>query len=205
LFTVEKQQNSLLSGAREVIGQGTFRVDFDLVVTKNFFMLKIKTVVSLIGLLAVLSFAPTNEKNGVDKGDKLISSNSLSLQQALQKYDESLVLINFWAAYDADSHMENIKMARVNEKYKGKQFENAKGLAMVSLSLDAFQSVFTETLKRDQTQADENIFVEKGFESDVAKTYLSKGNFGNVLIDAQGVVIAKNISASQLEALLLQQ
>ncbi len=168
-------------------------------------MLKIKTVVSLISLLAILSLAPADKKGGIDKGDKLISSNSSLLQQALQKYDGSLVLINFWATYDAKSHMENIKMAHINEKYKGKQFEKAKGFAMVSLSLDIFQSVFTETLKRDETQADENIFVEKGFESDVAKVYLTKKDFGNVLIDAQGVVIAKNISANKLEALLLQQ
>ncbi len=169
-------------------------------------MQKIKTVVSLIVLLALMSLAPVsvNSEEGTNKGDKLELSNSTDLQQVLQKYNESLVLINFWAAYDANSHVENIKLAFLTEKYKEKQFENANGLAMISLSMDEFRSVANEVAKRDNLPNNENLFVEKGFDSEIAKSYRLGKSFGNFLVDNKGVIIAKNISVEQLEEILLQ-
>jgi thiol-disulfide isomerase/thioredoxin len=169
-------------------------------------MTKIKTVFSLLVLLSLLSFTPSDsyKVSGLLQGDKLEVVNALQLKEALKACDGKLVLINSWASYNANSHIENIKLAQLIEKYKEKQFKNGNGFTMISLCFDANYSVFAETLKRDNLYC-KNFIVKQGFDSGIAKTYkIDEEKFGNYLLDAKGVILAKNISASALEKLLLQ-
>lgn len=177
------------------------------VVTKTIFMTKTKTVVSLLVLLGLLSFTPSNNsrQNGLLKGDKIEISNAKELKEAMLANNGTLVLINTWASYDANSHIENIRLAKVTEKYKEKQFKNARGISMIALSFDTYKSVFNETVRRDDLTEVQNFMVKQGFQSEIAKSYeFEKDEFGNFLLDAQGVIIAKNISAKELEILLQQ-
>lgn len=170
-------------------------------------MTKTKTVVSLLVLLGLLSFTPNDStlQTGLLKGDKLKISSTKDLSNVLDANNGTLVLINAWASYDAKSHIENIKLSKVAEKYKEKQFENANGITVVSLSFDSYQSVFNETIKRDNLPDVKNFRVIGGFQSEIAKSYdFDNGEFGNYLLDAKGVIIAKNISAKELEKLLQQ-
>lgn len=168
-------------------------------------MTKTKTVVSLLVLLGLLSFTPSNKslENGLLKGDKMKISNEQNLEKALQANNGALVLINTWASYNAESRIENIRLAKVIEKYKEKQFKSGQGLSMIALSLDSYNSVFNETIKRDNLIGVKNFRLEQGYESEIAKNYeLKDGTFGNFLLDAHGVILAKNINAEELENLL---
>ncbi len=170
-------------------------------------MTRIKTVFSLIVVLIIsLSFAPSVINNGgIAVGDKLEVEGNQELKDSLKTNNETLVLINYWAAYNAKSHIENIKFARITNQYKQKQFFKAKGIKMMSLSLEESKSVFEETVRRDDLTGVRTIHLENGLKSEIAKTHeVNDEQFANFLLDSKGVIIAKNFSPSELEQILSQ-
>ena len=69
---------------------------------------------------------------------------------------------------------------------------------MVSVSFDDYKSIFNETIKKDRITTS-NCFVElSGNRSDIYKTYRLHKGFKNYLLDENGVIIAKDIEASEL-------
>jgi thiol-disulfide isomerase/thioredoxin len=105
------------------------------------------------------------------------------------------VLINFWASYDAQSRMQNVIL---NNAIRS-SFNKVK---FVSVSFDEYQSIFKETIRKDQI-ASPICFVEtKGESSKLFKDYSLNRGFNSYLLDENGVIIAKNISLSQLSSLL---
>ncbi len=102
------------------------------------------------------------------------------------------VLVQFWAAYDPESRVNNLLMNRqINE------MENPC-LQMVSISFDESKSVFEETVKADQLIG----FVTNepaGTASSIFKKYALNEGFGNVLMDSKGVIIARNITCHDLK------
>ena len=169
-------------------------------------MTRLKTAFSLFVLLCLFSFTPKDarQNSSINKGDKLdISSNEL--KNELQANKGHLVLINFWASYNASSRIENIKFANLMKNSKNEKLKNASGFALVSVSLDTYQSVFNETVKRDGLSFVQNVNATNGFKSKLAKTYKLGDNFGNLLLDAHGVVLAENITAEELKEVLQNQ
>lgn len=113
------------------------------------------------------------------------------------KIDSSIsgpVFINFWASYDASSREENVRFSKIATMAE----EN--GLTMVSFSLDEYESLFREIVRKDGLKYSINIRSDKGWDSDVLKMFgLSQGDFGNYLIDKNGVVIERNLTPKELE------
>ena len=100
------------------------------------------------------------------------------------------VLLSFWASYDADSRMKNVTLNHVVGK--------TDNVEMVSVSFDDYKSIFNETIKKDRITTS-NCFVElSGNRSDIYKTYRLHKGFKNYLLDENGVIIAKDIDASEL-------
>ena len=175
----------------------------DLVVTKTIFMIKLKTAFFLLILLGLVSFAPSTIFHSFsDKEDNSnnLACNALKTELAINK--GQLVLINFWASHNASSRIENIKFASLMNNYRYSKFENAKGFVVISVSLDTYPSVFDETVKRDGLSITQNINATKGFDSKLAHNYKLGNEFGNLLLDAKGEVLAKNLSANELKELL---
>ena len=104
------------------------------------------------------------------------------------------VLLSFWASYDANSRMRNATLNHATHQ--------TSNVEMVSVSFDEYKSIFYETIKKDGIVTD-NCFVElEGEKSDIYKTYRLHKGFKNYLLDENGVIIAKDISASQLASYL---
>ena len=115
-------------------------------------------------------------------GDKQL----VNLKDLRGKY----VLLSFWASYDADSRMKNVTLNHVVGK--------TDNVEMVSVSFDDYKSIFNETIKKDRITTS-NCFVElSGNRSDIYKTYRLHKGFKNYLLDENGVIIAKDIEASEL-------
>lgn len=67
---------------------------------------------------------------------------------------------------------------------------------MVSVSFDEYLSILNETVKEDHINI-KNCYVETmGEKSDLYRTYRLYKGFNNYLLNDKGVIIAKNISAS---------
>ena len=73
---------------------------------------------------------------------------------------------------------------------------------MVSVSFDEYQSIFKETVRKDQIVTPTCFVETKGESSGLFKKYRLGRGFTNYLLDENGVIIAKNISAAELSAYL---
>ena len=82
-----------------------------------------------------------------------------------------------------------------------KYFLDDKSLK-TNVSFDEFKSIFNETIKKDRISTS-NCFVElAGNSSDLFKTYRLNKGFKNFLLDKNGVIVAKDITPSQLSSYL---
>ena len=105
------------------------------------------------------------------------------------------VLLSFWASYDAQSRMQNVSL---NNALRS----DAPNVKMVSISFDEYRSVFEETIRKDQIVTPTCFVETKGESSGIFKKYRLGRGFTNYLLDDNGVIIAKNISAAELSAYL---
>ncbi len=102
------------------------------------------------------------------------------------------VLLNFWAAYDAESHMENVLLWNTLQK-------GSYPVVMLSVSFDKSKSVFEKTLAMDGINLGYQFCDTKGTNSEVYKKYQLEKGFKNYLIDENGVIVAMNLNPKELE------
>ena len=123
------------------------------------------------------------------KIDATFNGQQLDLQNLKGKY----VLLSFWASYDAQSRMQNVSLNNALQNL-------SKDVKVVSVSFDDYQSVFSETIRKDKVQSSDCYLETKGEASSIFKKYNLDRGFKNYLLDDRGVIVAKNISASQLSS-----
>ena len=122
---------------------------------------------------------------------------SMSAGQPLAELSDmkgKYVLLSFWASYDAQSRMQNVSLSNV--------LRSSRNVEMVSVSFDEYQSIFKETVRKDQIVTPTCFVETKGESSGLFKKYRLGRGFTNYLLDENGVIIAKNISAAELSAYL---
>ncbi len=158
-------------------------------------------VVLLIGSLT--SFVEKDKPTGgLNVGDIApdFKIQSMSAGQPLAELSDmkgKYVLLSFWASYDAHSRMQNVSLSNVLRS--ASRNENVE---MVSVSFDEYQSIFKETVRKDQIVTPTCFVETKGESSGLFKKYRLGRGFTNYLLDENGVIIAKNISAAELSAYL---
>ena len=158
-------------------------------------------VVLLIGSLT--SFVEKDKPTGgLNVGDIApdFKIQSMSAGQPLAELSDmkgKYVLLSFWASYDAHSRMQNASLSNVLRS--ASRNENVE---MVSVSFDEYQSIFKETGRKDQIVTPTCFVETKGESSGLFKKYRLGRGFTNYLLDENGVIIAKNISAAELSAYL---
>ncbi|WP_294617713.1 thioredoxin-like domain-containing protein [uncultured Bacteroides sp.] len=158
-------------------------------------------VVLLIGSLT--SFVEKDKPTGgLNVGDIApdFKIQSMSTEQPLAELSDmkgKYVLLSFWASYDAHSRMQNASLSNVLRS--ASRNENVE---MVSVSFDEYQSIFKETVRKDQIVTPTCFVETEGESSGLFKKYRLNRGFTNYLLDENGVIIAKNISAAELSAYL---
>ena len=158
-------------------------------------------VVLLIGSLT--SFVEKDKPTGgLNVGDIApdFKIQSMSAGQPLAELSDmkgKYVLLSFWASYDAHSRMQNASLSNVLRS--ASRNENVE---MFSVSFDEYQSIFKETVRKDQIVTPTCFVETKGESSGLFKKYRLGRGFTNYLLDENGVIIAKNISAAELSAYL---
>ena len=158
-------------------------------------------VVLLIGSLT--SFVEKDKPTGgLNVGDIApdFKIQSMSAGQPLAELSDmkgKYVLLSFWASYDAHSRMQNASLSNVL-----RSASHNENVEMVSVSFDEYQSIFKETVRKDQIVTPTCFVETKGEFSGLFKKYRLGRGFTNYLLDENGVIIAKNISAAELSAYL---
>lgn len=139
---------------------------------------------------------PTSGLNVGDSApDFTIGSDSDEQQLHLNNLKSKYVLLSFWASYDAESRLRNVSL---NNALKALP----KDVRMVSVSFDKYKSVFNETIRKDRIPVSDSFLETAGETSGLFKAYRLNKGFNNFLLNDKGVIIAKNISASELSSYL---
>jgi len=102
------------------------------------------------------------------------------------------VLVNFWAAYDAESHMKNVLLWNTLQKRE-------YPVVMLSVSFDQSKEVFEKTLNLDGIKSAYQFYDKNGENSKIYQKYELEKGFKNYLIDEEGVIVAMNLTPNELE------
>ena len=162
----------------------------------------IKNVSGVFVVLIMISFisfsfvGKDTPTEGLSIGDKAPEFNICGEKQLINLKDlrGKYVLLSFWASYDAASRMQNATLNHAISK--------ADNVEMVSVSFDEYKSIFNETIKQDQISTSKCFVELKGQKSNLYKTYRLQRGFKNYLLDENGVIIAKDVKASDLSSYL---
>lgn len=163
--------------------------------------MKIRAYVLLVSTAILIMSASTKKarlSEGITPGnlapriETLGNGSNFDFQNHSGRY----TLLNFWAAYDAESRARNIQLWNEVSKLSPDQ------IAMLSVSFDEKETIFTETIKADKLNANNQFRDVQGKQSDVYREYKLDNGFRNFLIDDKGVIIAANVTPKQLPELL---
>ncbi|NDV82636.1 thioredoxin-like domain-containing protein [Bacteroides sp. 51] len=160
-------------------------------------MRHVKWIFVVLLISSLTSFvAKDKPTGGLNLGDVApdFKIKTISNEQTvdLDELKGEYVLLSFWASYDAQSRMLN---AGLSNALQSTTYDNVK---MVSVSFDEYQSIFAETIRKDQIVTPTCFVETKGEKSGLFKKYNLNRGFTNYLLDDNGVIIAKNISATEL-------
>lgn len=119
-----------------------------------------------------------------------IEGNLISLESYKGKY----VLIDFWASWCGPCRDENPRILQVFKKYKGAKFD------ILGVSIDQNSNQWKKAIEEDQlawTQVLDNQNIAN-------QSYGVISIPANVLVDPEGVIIAKNIFGKKLDEMLTE-
>ena len=127
---------------------------------------------------------------GLNVGDmapdfKIQTMSAEQSQTELSDLKGKYVLLSFWASYDAQSRMQNASLSNVLRS--ASRNENVE---MVSVSFDEYQSIFKETVRKDQIVTPTCFVETKGESSGLFKTYRLGRGCTNYLLDESVVILA---------------
>lgn len=162
----------------------------------------VKWIFVVLLVSSLTSFVSKDKPTGgLNVGDiapdfEIQSMSDEQLKNELSNMKGKYVLLSFWASYDAQSRMQNASLSNALRQSASDNVE------MVSVSFDEYRSVFEETVRKDQIVTPACFVETEGEDSDLYKQYRLGRGFTNYLLDDNGVIIAKNISAAELSAYL---
>jgi len=129
------------------------------------------------------------ELSYVSPDGKLISLSSLR---------GKMVLIDFWASWCMPCRVENPNLVEVYRKYRNKRFTQGKGFSVYSVSLDTDREAWVKGIAKDGLIWESHVSDLKGWNADVVSLYKVEAIPANFLIDAHGIIVAKNLRAEAL-------
>ena len=109
-----------------------------------------------------------------------------------------LVLLDFWASWCGPCRRENPAVVKLYNKYKSKGFE------VFSVSLDQDRDRWIKAIKDDGLLWPSHVSDLRFWQNEAAKLYGVQSIPNTVLIDKEGVIIARNLRGDALEARLKQ-
>jgi len=107
---------------------------------------------------------------------------------------KKFVLLQFWAAYDAQSRMVNVQM------YNAISQSKTKDVRLISISLDESKAVFEGIVKADHLDPATQFNDFRGKNSKIFNDYHLDSGFTNWLINQDGIIVAKNVKPKEISS-----
>lgn len=147
-----------------------------------------------------LSFKDKDSRaTGLHVGDKapaikLDEKTMLDLSDKVKGKENNYVVLSFWAGFDAESRLRNANL--------GYLASTSNKVRLVSISLDRFQSIYEDEIKRDNLSSPKCLTRRIDKTSDLYRDYKLKKGLRSYLIDGNGTILAKDVTASRLQEIL---
>ena len=158
-------------------------------------MNKFVTVGTVFAALALTSFVERGAVSGKNLSEGCLAPKIEIENLDIEQVKGKKVLVSFWAAYDAQSRVNNSLLAA-----NAKDF--SEEIRMVSVSYDTDSILFKETVKLDNLDENTQYFDRNGKHSDTFRAFRLKDGFANYLLDERGVIIARNLDPKKLNDLM---
>ena len=155
---------------------------------------KLLIIIVLTGIV-FLSFinGSLEPREGLDVGNKVPEINQPLLDGtpfSSKSLKGKMVLIDFWASFDAPSRMENHMKTKMLQTYQNQEFLNGQDFVIVSISLDKFKTPLNQVIQRDNLEALHHICNFRGRESQLAEKFNTVNQMQNYLVDGDGRIVA---------------
>jgi hypothetical protein len=98
--------------------------------------------------------------------------------------------------------MDNPNVVKAYNQYKTAKFKNAKGFTVYSVSLDKSAPSWTNAISKDKLEWEYHVSDLKGWSAEPASIYQVRSIPSNFLLDADGVILGKNLRGAALNAAL---
>lgn len=136
--------------------------------------------------------------NGTSIGKKImefVQNDPNGKPVNIRDFEGKYVLIDFWASWCGPCRMENPYVVAAYNKYKD------KGFTILGVSLDQNKNAWLKAIEKDGLTWT-HVSDLKGWSNEVAQAFGISSIPQNILIDKQGIIIAKNLRGTALESKL---
>jgi thiol-disulfide isomerase/thioredoxin len=163
-----------------------------------------RTALFLILVLFSLPLISQELKTGEQAPEinqKLITGEEFQLSDLRGK----IVLIDFWAAWCKPCRKANPEIVKLYHKYKDKEFDNADGFTIVSVSLDFKREMWENAIEVDKLDWPYHVGGESGWKNPAAKRYQVKSIPNSFLVDGDGKLLGMNLRGEEIEDILKEE
>ncbi|MCK6640761.1 MAG: TlpA family protein disulfide reductase [Bacteroidia bacterium] len=153
--------------------------------------------------LPLTSFAQTGNVIGLNVGNiapEISMKNPNDSVITLSSLRGQMVLIDFWASWCGPCRVENPHVVRAYKQFKDEVFVSGTGFTVFSVSLDrpGGKDAWKNAIKKDSLIWPYHVSDLQWWNNAAAQAYGINSIPSNVLIDGNGVIIAKNLRGENL-------